>query len=140
MSSQVSVAKSLDKPVFLYQQHWHFDHVESGKIEEALQKELLDGLEVKLIPNEETKVTCEDCIMGKRSTCPHDTNVKPETELLALVYIDLWGPSTVKSAGGVLYIMILTDNATSFQKVYFLATKNTEGVIRCIKEYQTEGE
>jgi len=37
-------------------------------------------------------------------------------------------------------MMILTDDATSFQKVYFLAMKNAERVIRCIKEYQTEGE
>jgi len=37
-------------------------------------------------------------------------------------------------------MMILTDNAISFQKVYFLAMKNAERVIRCIKEYQAEGE
>ena len=37
-------------------------------------------------------------------------------------------------------MMILTDDATSFQKVYFLAIKNTERIIRCIKEYQAEGE
>ena len=69
-----------------------------------------------------------------------DTNVKPEREPLALVYIDLWRPSTVKSVREALYMMILTDDATSFQKVYFLAMKNAERVIRCIKEYQTEGE
>ena len=37
-------------------------------------------------------------------------------------------------------MMILTDDATSFQKVYFLAIKNAERIIRCIKEYQAEGE
>ena len=52
--------------------------------------------------------------MEKGSVYLHDINVKPEIKPLALVHIDLQGPSIVKLAEGALYMIILIDNATSF--------------------------
>ncbi|KAJ3496002.1 hypothetical protein NLJ89_g10543 [Agrocybe chaxingu] len=102
------------------------------------QKDLVDGLHIT--DGDGAPWMCEDCIYGKHASRPYDENYTPETELLALVHVDLWGPAQVRSTGGARYLMVFTDDASSFHKAYFLSEKSGDATLQAIKEYQAESE
>ena len=57
---------------------------------------------------------CEECIYGKQTQRPYDEVVYPETILLERVHVDIHGPTRVLSIGGAIYLMIVTDGASSY--------------------------
>ncbi|CAA7267102.1 unnamed protein product [Cyclocybe aegerita] len=102
------------------------------------RKDLVDGL--RIMDGDRAPGMCEDCIYGKQTSRPYDEDYMPETELLALVHVDLWGPTRVRSTGGARYLMVFTDDASSFCKAYFLSEKSGDATLQAIKEYRAESE
>ncbi|KAJ3492188.1 hypothetical protein NLJ89_g11264 [Agrocybe chaxingu] len=131
-------AKSHEKPTSIDTWHRRFSHAGTSLIVDMARKNLVDGLNIT--EGEKAPGMCEDCIYGKQMARPYDEDYEPESETLALVHVDLWGPARVRSTGGAKYLMILTDDASSFRKPYFLSDKSGDATLQAIKEYRAESE
>jgi hypothetical protein len=119
---------------------WHrrLGHIGSEVIGRMVHEGLVDGLEVDGLM--EMKAMCEDCIYGTHTTHPFQDSVPPETDILQRVYIDIWGPATVNSAGGVRYFMLLMDGATSYWSIYFLSTKSADVTLHAFWDFHAQAE
>ncbi|GJU55859.1 retrovirus-related pol polyprotein from transposon TNT 1-94 [Tanacetum coccineum] len=54
---------------------------------------------------------CDACKIGKQAHASHKTkNMFSTTRCLELLYMDLFGPSTVRSYGGNLYTLVIVDD------------------------------
>ncbi|CAA7270336.1 unnamed protein product [Cyclocybe aegerita] len=85
--------RSHEKPTSIDIWHWQFSHAGVTLIEDMAQKNLVDRLQITGGDLDRAPGMCEDCIYGKQTSRPYDEHYTPETELLALVHIDLWGPA-----------------------------------------------
>ena len=56
---------------------------------------------------------------------PYNEGVIPEKEVLE-VHINIWGPASVKSVGGALYLMVLVDGGSAMKFRYPLSHKMGE--------------
>ena len=54
---------------------------------------------------------------------PYDKDVTYEKDLLEWVYIDLWRPSPVVSAGGLCYFMLIIDMILNMLKKFMVEAK-----------------
>ena len=56
---------------------------------------------------------CKSCILGKQKNVSFlKTSKTPKAEKLELVYINLWGPSSVASLGGSRYYITFIDDSS----------------------------
>ena len=62
-------------------------------------------------------------IFEKMHVQPYDEDVTYEKDLLEWVYIDLWGPSPVVSAGGLCYFMLIIDMILNMLKKFMVEAK-----------------
>ena len=62
------------------------------------------------------------------------SNDHHEDVIRECTYIDLWGPSCVKSAGGKLYMMLIVDSFSGSAKGYFLADKQASTTLEALKQ------
>ena len=131
-------ARSHEHPTNIDLWHRRLAHTGVSLIENMAKKKLVDGLQVT--SEERLPGMCEDCVLGKHTSRPYDEHVIPETIPLARVHVDLWGPARVQSIGGAKYLLVLTDDATSFRKAYFLSEKTADATLHALKEYRTEAE
>ena len=68
---------------------------------------------------------CEPCVHGKLHKCPLPTNgARRGDEPLGVVYSDVCGRVTSKSAGGAEYFLTFTDDKTRYVWVYALKQKS----------------
>ncbi|KAF7778932.1 hypothetical protein Agabi119p4_3277 [Agaricus bisporus var. burnettii] len=119
---------------------WHrrLGHISIEVVKRMLKGNLVDGLNV--VGPMELEGLCEDCIFGKHTSHPYTGHATIETQPLQRVYIDIWGPSPVQSAGGAKYFMLIVDGATSYRKLYFLTTKSADATLEAFKEFHREAE
>ena len=68
------------------------------------------------------KIACESCIAGKFKRVPFNRTVLLESEPLALVTADLFGPVTATHLGK-RYMLLITDSFSRYTVSYFLVTK-----------------
>ncbi|KAF5313821.1 hypothetical protein D9619_013036 [Psilocybe cf. subviscida] len=71
---------------------------------------------------------------------PFDYEVVQVRDVLALVSIDLWGPASIRSTGGKLYMMLFTDHHGRKRDTYFLADKTAETTLACLRHYKLKSE
>lgn len=119
---------------------WHrrLGHAGADTIKRMIKGNLVDGVEV--VGPTEMKALCEDCIYGTHTTHPFPDSSSTETEALQRVYIDIWGPSPVQSAGGSKYFMLIVDGATSYRSVHFLSNKSADATLNVFKEFHRQAE
>ena len=79
-------AWSLQSPGDITLWHRRFGHFGIGKIVEA--SKLVSGLEITI---QDVIGRCEDCIIGNQKRRPYDEDIIPETEVLRLTNINIWG-------------------------------------------------
>ncbi|KAJ3552615.1 hypothetical protein NP233_g12840 [Leucocoprinus birnbaumii] len=103
-----------------------------------ISHDLVDGLNIK--GELSMGGLCEDCIFGKHTAHLFNDINKPETDILEKVYIDLWGPAAVQSAGGALYFMMIMDGCSSYRTVAFLSTKSSDITLKVFKAWHVEAE
>ena len=60
--------------------------------------------------------------------------------MLEYIYVDLWGPLLVMSAGNVRYFIMLIDSMTLFRHVEFLKKKTVEMMLEVLKIYMIKTE
>jgi len=66
--------------------------------------------------------------------------VEPEDEVLKRIHIDLWGPASVKSVGGALYLMVLVDGGSSMKFGYLLSHKTANLTLQVFTEFHLKAE
>jgi len=131
-------ARSHEKPVGLDTWHRRLGHAGMSTIKEMLRKELVDGLTIEEDGNAPGK--CEDCILGKHAAWPYDKEVEPEDEVLERIHVDLWGPASVESVRGALYLMVLVDGGSSMKFGYPLSHKMADLTLQVFTEFHLEAE
>jgi hypothetical protein len=101
-----------------------------------------DKLVDSLVPSgdKEMEGMCEDCIFGKHMTHPFSDTSSNDAGVLDCIYVDIWGPAPVQSAGGAKYFMLLIDSATSYRHVFFLSSKSADTTLNAFREYHVESE
>ncbi|KAJ3963849.1 hypothetical protein EV361DRAFT_812981, partial [Lentinula raphanica] len=127
-------AKSLDHPGDNRLWHRRFAHAGMNRITSAAK--IVKGL---TITNHEPD-TCEDCILANHRRRPFDGEPGNETNPLERVYLDIFGPTRVKSVGGAAYAMILVDGATSKKTGYFLANRTADTTLEEVENFRVESE
>lgn len=132
-------ARSQRKPTSTMGWHRRFGHAGEAGIRILKSKNLVLGLDI-IEEEKEPEGVCEDCIFGKQTRRPFDTDVTPETEILERVHMDLWGPARVESTGGKKYLMLAVDGASSHSEGYFLENKKAETTLSAMKHYHAMAE
>jgi hypothetical protein len=87
------------------------------------------GLNIPVVLEE----ACESCIVGKFKRIPFNGSLPSETEPLALVTADLFGP-TSSSHMGKKYMLLICDSFSRFTAAFFLHSKSE--AVKCLLTYQ----
>jgi transposase InsO family protein len=129
--------KSLSNSISLEQWHRRLAHCSPSTIEEMTKGNLVDGLLVS-----DTKLTgkCEDCILGRQTRRPFDSETEKNLHPLELVSFDLWGPSRVQSMGGRTFLMIIVDGGTSCKFGAYLSDKADTSTIEAFDAFRKKAE
>ncbi|GJS98002.1 putative ribonuclease H-like domain-containing protein [Tanacetum coccineum] len=103
---------------------WHrrLGHLNFKTMNKLVKGNLVRGLPSKLFENDQTCVACQK---GKQ----HRASCKSKTENsislpLHLLYMDLFGPTFVKSLMKKIYCLVVIDDFNRFTWVFFLATND----------------
>nr|GEX57651.1 putative ribonuclease H-like domain-containing protein [Tanacetum cinerariifolium] len=110
---------------------WHrrLGHVNFKTINKLVKGNIVRGLPSKVFTNDNSCVACKK---GKqhRASCKSKTVSSVDQPLFRL-YMDLFGPTYVKSLSKKSYCLVITDDYSRFSWVFFLASKDeTPPVIR----------
>nr|GEV81251.1 putative ribonuclease H-like domain-containing protein [Tanacetum cinerariifolium] len=103
---------------------WHrrLGHINFKTMNKLVKGNLVRGLPIKVFENDHTCVACKK---GKQHIASYKT--KPASlvnQPLQRLYIDLFGPTFVKSLNKKSYGLVVTDDYSRFTWVFFLATKD----------------
>ena len=129
--------KSLSQSIPLEQWHRRLTHCSLSTIEEMARGNLVDGLHIS-----DNKLTgkCEDCILGRQTRRPFDTETEKNLKPLELVSFDLWGPSRVQSIGGKVFLMIIVDGGTSCKFGAYLPDKADSSTLEAFEVFRQKAE
>ncbi|GJV03261.1 putative ribonuclease H-like domain-containing protein [Tanacetum coccineum] len=104
---------------------WHrrMGHVNYKNMNKLVKANLVRGLPPKLFKNDHT---CLACCKGKqhKATYKAITTVSSISEPLQLLYMDLFGPTSIRSIDHKYYCLAITDDYSRFRWVFFLETKD----------------
>nr|GEW95657.1 putative ribonuclease H-like domain-containing protein [Tanacetum cinerariifolium] len=103
---------------------WHrrLAHINFKTINKLVKGNLVRGLPTKVFENDNTYVACKK---GKKHKASCKTKpVSSVDQPLFRLYMDLFGPTFVKSLNKKSYCLVITDDYTRFTWVFFLATKD----------------
>nr|GEU33300.1 putative ribonuclease H-like domain-containing protein [Tanacetum cinerariifolium] len=103
---------------------WHrrLGHINFKTINKLVKGNLVRGLPIKVLENDNTCVACKKGEQH-RASC----KTKPVSSInqpLFRLHIDLFGPTFIKSLNKKRYCFVITDDYSRFTWVFFLATKN----------------
>nr|GEW57612.1 hypothetical protein [Tanacetum cinerariifolium] len=115
---------------------WHrrLGHINFKNINKLVKNNLVRGLPSKRFENNQT---CVACLKGKR----HKVSFKSKlqnfiSQPLFMLYIDLFGLTSVSSIMHKKYCLVITDDFSRFTWVFFLATKDETS--RILKSFITK--
>nr|GFA41741.1 putative ribonuclease H-like domain-containing protein [Tanacetum cinerariifolium] len=115
---------------------WHrrLGHVNFRNMNKLVKGNLVRGLPNKMFPRDQT---CIACNKGKQHKASYKgiPLVSLITTPLHLLYIALFGPTSVKSITNKYYCLVITDEFTRFSWVFFLTHKNE--TFRILEEFIT---
>ncbi|GJY23705.1 putative ribonuclease H-like domain-containing protein [Tanacetum coccineum] len=103
---------------------WHrrLGHINFKTINKLVKGNLVRGLPLKLF---EINQTCVACQKGKQHRASCKTKiVNSISQPLQMLHMDLFGPTFVKSLMKKMYCLVVTDDYSRFNWVFFLATKD----------------
>ncbi|GJT34256.1 putative ribonuclease H-like domain-containing protein [Tanacetum coccineum] len=110
---------------------WHkrLGHINFKNLNKLVKGNLVRGLPSKVFKNDHA---CVACYKGKqhRASCKAKLE-RTITEPLHTLHMDLFGPTSVKSINHASYCLVITDDCTRFNWVFFLGTKDeTSGILQ----------
>nr|GEZ29497.1 hypothetical protein [Tanacetum cinerariifolium] len=108
---------------------WHrrLEQINFKTINKLVKGNLVRGLPTKVFENDNSCVACKK---GKqhRASCK-TKHVSSVDQPLYRLYMDLFGPTFVKSMNKKSYCLVVTDDYSRFTWVFFLATKDETSLI-----------
>jgi len=110
---------------FSQAQLWHerCAHVNIEYIRKTVAAGAVDGINQSSLVG---SFQCEGCIFGKSCKQPHPSVPnKRNAKVGEMFHVDLAGPVPVQSLGGSAYMLLIKDDASTFNTVYFLKRKNS---------------
>ncbi len=128
---------SLSHSTSLEQWHRRLTHCSPSTIQEMANNNLVDGLKIS---GTEMRGKCEDCILGRQTRRPFDSETEKGLVPLELVSFDLWGPSRTQSAGGKTYFMSVVDAGTSYRHGGYLSDKSDLSTIAAFDAFRAKAE
>ncbi|GJU36322.1 putative ribonuclease H-like domain-containing protein [Tanacetum coccineum] len=110
---------------------WHrrLGHVNFKTMNKLVKGNLVRGLPSNIFDNDHTCIACQK---GKQ----HKASCKAKlmisiSQPLQMLYMDLFGPTFVRSINHKTYCLIVTDDFSRFSWVFFLASKDeTSGILK----------
>ncbi|GJW72940.1 putative ribonuclease H-like domain-containing protein [Tanacetum coccineum] len=110
---------------------WHrrLGHVNFKNLNKLVKGNLVRGLPSKIFQNDQT---CAACQKGKqhKASCKVKS-VSSISHSLQLLYMDLFGPTSVRSLNHKTYCLVITDDFSRFSWVFFFRTKDeTSGILK----------
>ncbi|GKB82462.1 putative ribonuclease H-like domain-containing protein, partial [Tanacetum coccineum] len=110
---------------------WHrkLGHINFKTMNKLVNGNLVRGLPSKLFENHQTYVACQK---GKRhrDSCKSKT-VSSVSQPLHMLHMDLFGPTFIKLLMKKMYFLVVTDDYSRFNLVFFLDTKDeTSGILK----------
>nr|GEZ19494.1 putative ribonuclease H-like domain-containing protein [Tanacetum cinerariifolium] len=98
-------------------------HVNFKTINKLAKHGLVEGLPLKLFTNEHN---CVACNKGKQHKASYKaiSTVRTISEPLKLLYMDLFGPTSIRSIDHKYYSLVVTDDFSRFSWAFFLGTKD----------------
>ncbi|GJX12844.1 putative ribonuclease H-like domain-containing protein [Tanacetum coccineum] len=110
---------------------WHrrMGHVNFKTMNKLVKGNLVRGLPSKIFVNNHTRVACQK---GKQHKASCKTKlVRSISQPLQMLYMDLFGPTSVRSINHKTYFLVVTDDFSRFSWVFFLAPKDeTSGILK----------
>ncbi|GKE86313.1 putative ribonuclease H-like domain-containing protein, partial [Tanacetum coccineum] len=110
---------------------WHrrLGHVNFKTINKLVKENLVRGLPTKHFKNDQT---CVACLKGKQHKASCKSKIQNSiTQPLFVLHIDLFGPTFVSSLMNKKYCLVVTDDYSRFNWVFFLETKDeTSGILK----------
>ncbi|GKB44486.1 putative ribonuclease H-like domain-containing protein, partial [Tanacetum coccineum] len=117
---------------------WHrrLGHVNFKNLNKLVKGNLvrglpLQGFPLKIFQNDHTYVACQKGKQHKASCKAKSVNSISHS--LQLLYMDLFGPTSVRSLNHKTYFLVITDDFSRFSWVFFLRTKDE--TIRILKDF-----
>nr|GEX39345.1 putative ribonuclease H-like domain-containing protein [Tanacetum cinerariifolium] len=113
---------------------WHkrLGHLNYKTMNKLVKENLVRGLPSKIFENKQTYVACQ-----KGNQCRASCKTKTENSIslpLHMLYMDLFGPTFVKSLMKKMYCLVVTDDYSRFTWVFFLSTKDeTSGILKSFR-------
>ncbi|GKB36148.1 putative ribonuclease H-like domain-containing protein [Tanacetum coccineum] len=110
---------------------WHrrLVHINFKTMNKLVKGNLVRGLPSKLFENDQTCVACQK--EKKHRAFFKSKTVSSISKPLHILYMDLIGPTFVKSVTKKMYCLVVTDDYSRFSWVFFLATKDeTSGILK----------
>ncbi|GJY76784.1 putative ribonuclease H-like domain-containing protein, partial [Tanacetum coccineum] len=112
---------------------WHrrLGHVNFKTMNKLVKGNLVRGLPSKTFENDHTCVACQK---GKQHKASCKTKlVSSISQPLHMLHMNLFGPTSVRSINHKTYFLVVTDDFSRFNWVFFLATKSeTSGILKKI--------
>ncbi|GKD22800.1 putative ribonuclease H-like domain-containing protein [Tanacetum coccineum] len=102
--------------------HRRLGHINFKTMNKLVKENLVRGFPSKLFENDHTCVACQK---GKQHKASCKTKlVSSISQLLQMLHIDLFGPTSIRSINHKIYCLVVTDDYNRFSWVFFLATKD----------------
>ena len=103
-------------PMMTKQMLWHLrlGHQSVATLRELQKKDLVHGLQL----GHKDEQNCVSCMRGKATAQPYaKRSGKRNTEVLEMLHLDLWGPSSVASHEGFLHVLTCVDDMSGITVV-----------------------
>jgi transposase InsO family protein len=103
---------------------WHrrLAHVGMSTLKKILKKDMIRGLKDVVFEKDKLCSACQD---GKQVANTHPTKAFMSiSRPLELLHMDLFGPATYASASGNLYCLVIVDDFSRYNWVFFLHDKS----------------
>ncbi|GJR00214.1 putative ribonuclease H-like domain-containing protein [Tanacetum coccineum] len=107
---------------------WHrrLGHVNFKNLNKLMKGNLVRGLPSKIFQNDHTCVACQK---GKQHKAACKAKVVSSiSQPLQLLHMDLFGPTSVRSINHTTYFLVITDDFSRFNWVFFLRTRCDNGI------------
>ncbi|GJV40698.1 putative ribonuclease H-like domain-containing protein [Tanacetum coccineum] len=110
---------------------WHrrLGHVNFKNLNKLVKGNLVRGLPSKIFQNDHTCVACQKGKQHKASC--KAKSVRSISQPLQLLYMEFFGPTSVRSLNHKTYCLVITNDFIRFSWVFFLRTKDeTSGIFK----------
>ncbi len=131
-------ARSLEAAIPMETWHMRFAHLGVNRINELQRGTMVDGLNIR--KTGDTSGRCEPCILGNQKRRPFDTDVVPETVVLAQVMLDIWGLAHIRSIGGAKYALVFVDDAMSWRTPYYISDCRAKTTLEALNQFMVMAE